>query len=253
MTPLSRVRVEYIGGGGIREQRSGTMRIVILDNVESDAGYQGLGNYCYERMAGFFREGYEVVRMRPPFEGLPEDSARWAEREGVYGLVIGGSLKCPLDTDSWIREEERFVREFAGAGRPVLAICFGHELLASAFGGGLERMPRLKCEAGPMELLKEDALFEGMSGETFQVVNHSVRVVRPPKGFEPLAATPGDPVQAMKMKGAPVYGVQFHPEMDPGIKKYDPSWRTLADQVLEKIEGRLLMDNFKRIVASARV
>jgi len=219
------------------------MKVAIIDNLEG-----GLGDYCFERVAVFFKEEFEVVRVRVLPDGLPGDAAGWKAAEGIDAMVVAGSLESPLDDLEWIRGEEEFLRNFVETGAPVLGICFGHELIGSAFGGDLERLPGLRCECAENEILLEDRIFRGLGRKTRQVVNHSVQVSEAPPGFSVLARSAGGPVQAMKHQKLPVFGVQFHPEMDREIKVHDPSWRVLSDEELVNADGRTLMRNFIDIV-----
>jgi GMP synthase (glutamine-hydrolysing) len=55
-------------------------------------------------------------------------------------------------------------------------------------------------------------LFKGMAGEIVVWQAHTFHVPQLPHGFDLLASTDECPVQAMKHKDKPVYGVQFQPE-----------------------------------------
>jgi GMP synthase-like glutamine amidotransferase len=50
-------------------------------------------------------------------------------------IVMGGPMSVNDERDlSWLVDEKRFVREAVGAGKPVLGICLGAQLIASAMG-----------------------------------------------------------------------------------------------------------------------
>jgi len=53
--------------------------------------------------------------------------------------IISGSASSVYDDDPWIAELEEFVRGVARSGVPVFGICFGHQVLAEALGGTVER------------------------------------------------------------------------------------------------------------------
>lgn len=109
---------------------------------------------------------------------------------------------------------------------PILGICGGHQLLALAFGGRVAPIRRLKkttqggyagCfrEKGWLEiqLTRDDPIFAGLPPRADVWLNHCEEVKALPPHFVALARNSTCPVQAMKQDDAPVYGVQFHPEL----------------------------------------
>lgn len=61
--------------------------------------------------------------------------------ESCDGYVITGSASGVYDGDAWIGALEDFVRDASGR-RPMIGICFGHQLMAQAFGGQAVKSPR---------------------------------------------------------------------------------------------------------------
>jgi len=61
--------------------------------------------------------------------------------DGVDHVVVLGSLSSVNDSDAWIAEELRWLRQADAAGVPVLGICFGAQALCAALGGRVETMP----------------------------------------------------------------------------------------------------------------
>jgi len=219
--------------------------ILIVDCLEG-----ALADFYYERMAAFAPEGWIAPRLRAMSGEFPADVPRWLREQGARAAIIGGSLHSPLDSDLWIRGLEEFARGFADAGLPALAICFGHEVLASALGGALARRDEHTVASREVRIsAPDDPLFYGLGPTTRQLVAHEVMVSAPPPGFDVIASTGDCPVQAMKMRGASVYGVQFHPEVGPGVDKFDPDWAIVSDADFAAAEGAAVMKNFAAIVA----
>lgn len=56
-------------------------------------------------------------------------------------LVVMGGPMGVYDTDTypWLAAEKRFLRDAVAAGKPVLGICLGAQLLADALGAGIKK------------------------------------------------------------------------------------------------------------------
>ena len=218
-------------------------KIAIIGNI-----CRGLGQYLFQRTASAFSGGFECFQ-RLFHQGFAFDVKEWARQNQVRGIVIGGSLKSPLNKDAWIREEEEFIRQTVSTGIPILGICFGHEILASAMGGALEKTKRMNMALARIEVLQDDPLFAGYgNGAVRSLMSHSVRVAALPADFVVLAGETNCPIAAMRHKELPVYGVQFHPEIDLEIKEHDPIWRVLDDNDILQNRGFKVLENFKKIV-----
>jgi len=220
-------------------------RIAVVENLGGE-----LGDYCYRRCAMFLGHGFEPFKIFAK-DGFPEDVRRWAAEEDVRAVVIDGSEKSPLDKDRWIRREGEFVEKCLEIRMPMLAICFGHELLAQAAGGQLRKGRKLRVELDEVKILKADPLFEGFNGKMFQPVSHSVRVSAAPPGFVHLAESFDCEFMAMRHVDYPCYGVQFHPEADAEIKDHDRVWKVMTDDEFERSDGPRVLSNFGGIVAAA--
>lgn len=109
------------------------------------------------------------------------------------------------------------------ASIPLLGVCLGHQSMGEAFGGKVVRAPAPMH--GKLSTIACDGtgLFAGLP-KAFQATRyHSLIVARAgfPAELE-ITATCSDPaadaagegplIMAMRHKGRPLYGVQFHPE-----------------------------------------
>ncbi|MEO0091439.1 MAG: gamma-glutamyl-gamma-aminobutyrate hydrolase family protein [candidate division WOR-3 bacterium] len=103
---------------------------------------------------------------------------------------------------------------------PCLGICYGHQMLAKAFGGivlaGKERIERDEV----VRIIKYDPLFQGLPPEISVRESHQEYVSLEglnAAGFEVLANSPSCVVEAIKHLELPIYGVQFHPERSGSV------------------------------------
>ena len=134
------------------------------------------------------------------------------------GVLVTGSPSSVTERAPWMVRAGAWLRQQAGAGVPVLGVCFGHQLLAEAFGGRVARSPRgreigtVPCELTPAG--RADPLFEGVPGRFEAQATHEDEVAELPPGATVLAANGWSRVQAFAI-GPAVRGVQFHPELEP--------------------------------------
>ena len=99
-------------------------------------------------------------------------------------------------------------------GVPVLGICYGQQLMATALGGEVGRTG--VAEFGKAELTVDapgSLLFKEQPPDQVVWMSHNDAVVRAPDGFTPTASTPVSPVAAFEDRERALFGVQFHPEV----------------------------------------
>ncbi len=124
------------------------------------------------------------------------------------GLIIGGGPFLDESGNSLVLVEE-FHREL-----PILGICLGHQLLAKAFGG--EVREALVGEYADARIIvdDEDDILRGMGKGFTAWVSHKDEVTALPDDFKTLAHSETCEIEAMRHVGLPIFGVQFHPEVE---------------------------------------
>ncbi len=111
---------------------------------------------------------------------------------------------------------------FLQAGKPVLGICRGHQLLNVAFGGtliqhlpGAEKHMSLPTGADnihPVQILPDSFLFPLFGPECAVNSSHHQAVENPGKGFRAVMRSADGVIEAVEHGSLPVWGVQWHPE-----------------------------------------
>jgi len=157
-----------------------------------------------------WRGGYDVVDPRNDGASLPAPGSAAA-------FVITGSAANVPNREAWMHRTEAWLREVVGEGTPTFGICFGHQILAQALGGEVQKNPRGR-EMGSVsvERVADDPIFGALPARFEANVTHVDTVVRLPPGATPLARSALEDHQAVRFAER-CYGVQFHPEMDGEI------------------------------------
>lgn len=157
--------------------------------------------------------GWEVRYLEAGVD--PVDAARAAEADLL--CVLGGPIGAyDEDLYPFVREELAAITARLEAGRPLLGICLGAQLIARAAGarvypGSAKEIgfaPIMLTEAGRHSCLApfaDDPMALHWHGDSFDL----------PLGAENLASTDLCANQAFIL-GPAVIGFQFHPEAAPG-------------------------------------
>ena len=104
-----------------------------------------------------------------------------------------------------------YVQEF-GATIPTLGVCLGHQAIAAAFGGTIDRAPEPRH--GKTSPITHDGrgVFAGLPNPFTATRYHSLTTVDLPHELEVAARSEDGLVQAIRHRELPITGVQFHPE-----------------------------------------
>ena len=131
-------------------------------------------------------------------------------RPGEFdGLVSFGGAQSFLDGEPELLAEADLLRDTAEAGVPVLGICLGAQILASALGGEVRRDERRTVAWHELTPAVQDPLF----GEPFPALHWNEDIFGLPPGAVELFDRPGNGVEAFRY-GDSAWAVQFHPDVD---------------------------------------
>jgi GMP synthase (glutamine-hydrolysing) len=177
------------------------------------------------------------LEIRHPYAGDPlPDPAHLPEAYDAV-LVLGGAMGADDDEHlGWIGPTKELLRVAAERELPALGICLGHQLMASALGGRVERNP-LGQQVGILDVgwtaaASSDPLFGALATSRRGVQWNNDLVTRLPEGAVELARTERREVQVARF-GAAMWGVQLHPEVDAAIVA---SW--VSDTERESLDQR---------------
>ncbi len=169
---------------------------------------------------GTSRGGEITLHPYKAYEGdLPSDV------RDHEGYLITGSRAGVYEDLPWIGSLLTFVGEAHGAAVPQVGVCFGHQVLAHALGGRVEKAGAgwelgIHGTAITRHFPWMDGAAAGADAERLNLVYvHQDQVVSLPKGATPFAATDLCPVAGFVIGGIPdapaALGIQGHPEFSP--------------------------------------
>ncbi len=112
------------------------MKIGILETGAPPAALQdrfGLYGAMFENLLGPSAFDWTVYEVKAGV--LPQ------RPEDCDGYVITGAAAGVYDPEPWIGETREFLRQCKGKAA-LVGICFGHQLMAEAFGGRVIKSPK---------------------------------------------------------------------------------------------------------------
>ena len=206
------------------------VRIALLECDHTDPDLRHLdGDYGDMHAALLAAHGPQIELERVDVVGgqpLPAPGA-------VDGYLITGSRYDAVDDRPWIRDLAALVRSAHAAAVPTVGICFGHQLIAHALGGRVER-----AEVGwgvgvhPATLTPIGTHRLGNPERFHLLLSHQDQVLALPPGAQLLATSDHAPVAAFAVGS--MLGFQGHPEFSPGYLA------ALLDSRTDRIPGAVL-------------
>lgn len=206
---------------------------VVRNEMDADCQY-----HC-DALAAAFPEASAVDY--PAGERVPLEAAD--------GLVLTGSTAGVYEREDrpWIAEQEAMVRAAVEREVPILGVCFGHQVVNAALGGTVEAVG---TTAALVEAeLAEDPLFAGVGSVVVSL--HGDAVTEAGQGMAVIASADHARVFGTRHRSAPVWTVQFHPEIDAShrprlVEEFDWDQRGRS---FEAVTADQVFDNFRSLVS----
>jgi GMP synthase (glutamine-hydrolysing) len=151
-----------------------------------------LGVYC------------EIVPFHYPLEKILERTPK--------GVILSGGPSSVYDEDAPNVPADFFEKVKC----PILGICYGMGLIATAMGAESKPAARREYGHAKLQVLNGDSnIFCNLEKELDVWMSHGDHVISLPAGFHTTATTGigGDVITAIENADANLYAVQFHPEV----------------------------------------
>ncbi|MDP5216831.1 type 1 glutamine amidotransferase [Ruegeria sp. 2205SS24-7] len=172
-------------------------------------------------------QGFDFVSY-PVVDGVFPDGPGDAD-----GWLISGSRHGAYEDHDWIEPLEALIRDIHDSGVPLVGICFGHQIIAQAMGGTVEKFDG-GWAVGPTDYTE---------GEDTLTLNawHQDQVTRRPDTAH-LTASNAFCENAMLTYGDHIWTIQAHPEFENAFIHDLMAARgrgIVPDPILDAAEARL--------------
>jgi GMP synthase (glutamine-hydrolysing) len=153
---------------------------------------------------------WRVLRYLGTDAAIVPNTTPLANLSDADALVLsGGSPRIGLqdtlgNTDEYLRD----------APCPILGICAGHQYMAGFFGGVSREAVVPEYGRVEIHVAEPDGIFKGLPRTLTVWESHNDEVTHLPDGFMLLASSATCTVQAMRHRARPLFGLQFHPEVE---------------------------------------
>lgn len=154
--------------------------------------------------------------------GYAFDYATYDVRDGDFpasamecdGWIVTGSRANVYQDLPWMRQLKSLILDIHEADRPTLGICFGHQIIAEAFGGSVDKYPHgWGVGLHHYDLVSDvDGLALGAEGFTLSAM-HQDQVLVKPEAAEVVARSSFCPYAALQYDNR-ILTLQAHPEFD---------------------------------------
>ncbi|TCV94299.1 type 1 glutamine amidotransferase [Biostraticola tofi] len=186
--------------------------------------------------------GLNVDRYWAFDDEFPEDLSPY------HGIFLSGSPHGAYEDVPFIAQEHALIQEAARRHIPMLGVCFGSQILASALCGRDQVFRRPFCEIGNKWLKATpaaalDPIASAISPAVYMFVWHNDEVRADHPDMTILAATDQCPNQIWRFRDRPIWGIQGHPEI---TLAQAPDW-------FEQNRTRMELDggDIEQLIASA--
>ena len=184
------------------------MKIAILETGRPPGDLtERFGAYpdMFRKLLGADRVGptYDVARGEYP--ARPED-------QGAY--LLTGSPAGVYDPLPWIAPLKSFLRNAKGKVR-LVGVCFGHQIMAEAFGGEVAKSEKGWGIGLQHYRLAERAPWMDGTGEIAVPVSHQDQVIERPPESRRIGGSGFCDIGILAYEDQPAISFQFHPEFEP--------------------------------------
>jgi GMP synthase-like glutamine amidotransferase len=190
--------------------QGGAMKLGILETGYPPGNLADeFGDYpkMFERLLGpgFAVEAYDVQAGELPDAGAHD------------AYLITGSPAGVYDPLPWIDPLMQFIRSVDGA--KMVGVCFGHQVMAEALGGRVEKSDKGWGAGLHRYTVVRDERWIDTAGTIAIPASHQDQVIVQPPSTNVVAASDFTPFASLAWTDRPAISFQFHPEFSADFAK----------------------------------
>ncbi len=188
------------------------MRIGLLETGEPPGDLLDIyGSYSsmFEALLGpgYAYRVYDVQKGELPADPAENDA-----------YIVTGSAAGVYDPLLWIAPLKAFLRQARGE-TPLVGVCFGHQIMAEAFGGKVVKSDKGWGVGLHAYEVAAQAPWMDAARQVAVPASHQDQVVALPPGARVLAGSAFTPYGVLAYDDAKAISMQFHPEFSPAYAK----------------------------------
>ena len=188
------------------------MKIGILETGRPSAELEvryGRYDAMLMRLLGNGYRGKTYAVAAGEFPNRPEDHDAY---------LVTGSAAGVYEDHPWILDLIAFLRQAKGRAK-LVGVCFGHQVMAEAFGGRVEKSERgWGIGLHRYDVKQPAAWMDPVDGFAIPVSHQDQVIIQPPQSSV-VAASTFTPYAAMAYDDQPAISFQGHPEFEPDFAK----------------------------------
>ena len=159
----------------------------------------------------------------------------------LKGLIILGSVCSVHDKLDWQEEFHHWVKDKLIANIPILAICYGHQLIAHLLGASIKKAPKVHKGLRQITLLANNR-FTPQQPTGRVVVSHQEEVCSLPPNMDLLAQSDETPFEGLYHRHKPIWTFQSHIEANTQFCQHNHI--LLLKQVKPFLFGQQILKTF---------
>ena len=132
-------------------------------------------------------------------------------KQNIGGIILSGG---PLNV--YEKDKFTFDKNILKLGKPILGICFGHQILSKMLGGTVKKSNHREFGLAEINKKSNSLLtknFFDKKSKNDVWMSHADQVSKMPKNFKIVASSKNSKLTIIENTKSKFYGVQFHPEV----------------------------------------
>lgn len=174
----------------------------------------------WRHLAGDYGEMFAALLKRhaPEFELQTFDVCNDefpATLDACDAYLTTGSRASVYDESAWIERLKDFVRQLHAAEKPLVGVCFGHQILAEALGGRVAKAATgWGAGVQSITITRTESWMAPAATQLQLLFMHQDQIAQLPAGGVTLGSAPHCPIAIFRV-GRTMLGIQAHPEFTP--------------------------------------